>query len=492
MSVRGSQASVAAFTLVVGILGVAAAVGLSSGVQASLRWTIYLLFVPFALLFMLRARSAAVKAAALLVPFYYLEDIFIMHRDIAGIRTSISLPIALVFLAGLLVRRGEYPGLKKYRAPWLILLGLAFIAALRHWGTMNWELETEVFIRCYLEGLLFFVLGLGLFRSTDDVVKLLVVFFSIGVGFTFLHFDFALTGTTLFTPTPDAIDPDVVWRYGGPLTNPNNLACFYAMFAPGALILGMNQRNRPLAVLTLLAVVSMAGSLVLTGSRGGMLSASFAVFTALVLAGRRLRSSRFVVPVVLTVAIVSYLLLTTVFVDLFIQSVDRLEERGLEDVRSVVWEATLDIIAENPLGLGLSYRPYMQELTTRKAGLFIASPHNIYLEFATSMGVAGFLAALALIGMVLRDGIRTILYGTGTRREQVILAALLTAMIGFMAAGMTEPVYVSGSKLNHTFWLICGAIVGMARRADVVRAEVVEPAVVAPVRAPLGMAPRAR
>ncbi|GMV40134.1 MAG: hypothetical protein AMXMBFR64_18500 [Myxococcales bacterium] len=456
---RVASAGPAMPLLVALTLGLSAAAALFLGVQSSVRWTVYLLFVPLTFLALFMSRSSAVRAFALFVPFLLLEDTVIAYRQVLGVGISVSQPVALVVLASVALRDRTFPRLGRYGVLWLLLFAIGIVAMVPSWGSADFALAVDRFRRSYLEALVYFVLGIAIARTPLDARRLLWVFIGVGGVFAALHFQFVLTGEEFLTPPKSEADPMLHWRYASPLGNPNNLACYYAMFMPGALLIGVTERRRLVSLVAFAVAVAMAGSLVLTASRGGLLATGFSLLLMIALLGQGARGRGRVLPVLLTALIAAYLLLTTVFADQLTQSVERYQERGLEDVRTELWRHTIGIIAENPFGLGLAHTHYMEALTSRTLGFLYASPHNIYLEFLTSIGVQGFLVVVLLLGRVIRAGMRALPIAGRTNR--VTLASLLTAMMAMLAAGMTEPVYFTGVKLNHVFYGVVGGLVGL-------------------------------
>lgn len=471
---RATSAGPVVPLLVALMLGLVAAAALFSGVQASVRWTVYLLFVPLAFFGLFVSRSSTLRAIALFAPFLILEDTLIAYREVFGVRISVSQPVALVVFASVALRDRAIPRLGRYGTLWLLLFGVAVLAMVPSWGSSDFALAIDRFRRSYLEALLYFVLGIAIARTSLDARRLLWVFVAIGAVFAVLHFQFAVTGNPVLSPPKADLDPTRHWRYGGPLANPNNLACYYAMFMPGALLIGLTERRRLVSVVAFAAAVAMAGSLVLTASRGGLLATGFSILLMIALRGQGARGRGRALPVALTVLIAAYLLLTTAFTDQLTQSVERYQERGLEDVRTELWQRTVDIIIENPFGLGLAHTYFMRELASRTMGFLYASPHNIYLELLTSIGVQGFLVVGLLLGSVIRAGLGAL--RLAGRVDRVTVAAFVTAMMAFLAAGMTEPVYFSGVKLNHVFYGVAGALVGLVAQVEAAAALAPRPA----------------
>lgn len=464
MNVRPSSASPAVALAIALVLGTLLSLALFAGIQISLRWTVYILIVPIGFAALFLSRSPLLRFIALLVPLLVVEDTLIYYREAMGLRLSVSQPLAVVIFASAAMRNpGGLARLGRYGIAWAMIILFAALAALRGWGSADWPLEQDRLVRWYVEGLLYFVLGMAIVRRPADGRLLLWVLGGVGVLFALLHFQFALTGSSELSPAPTNFETTRQWRYGGPLLNPNNLACYQAMFIPTLLVLALSSRRLVGLGAFGMAAAGLGGSLVLTGSRGGLLSALFAVVMLLAFVQRRRGSGGVLIPVVATVMFTAYHMLTALVPDLFAQSVERYQERGLEDVRTVLWEYAADMVVENPLGLGLAHTHFVDELVLRSQGLYFASPHNIYLGTMTTIGLQGFAALALLVGGVFVGADRALRSGRLNRSEHLTIAALLAAMTGFMASGVTEPVFYNSMKLHHVFFLVMGAVVAMSR-----------------------------
>ena len=464
MTVQSARSSSLVHLALAALGATAVAVALSVGIDTNLRWTIYLLFVPIFFGGLFFTRSSLIIATVLIVPFVLLEGSYISYRYFFGVRTSVSLPIVLLFLLGHVSRERKLPEMGKYRALWFIVLAILGLELVPHLTCPDLEIALLRLQQSYVEGAVWFVAGLALFRTEIDFRRLLWVLILTGVALSFLHYTFVVTGTPVLDPVIAKRAESADWRYGGPLANPNNLAAYYAMFLPGTVLLAFVERRRLLKMLALVAAVCMAPSLFLTASRGGLLTAAVSVVLMFALARTQSGKGLALFPLIALVMAATYYLLVTRFADFFALSVERLQERGLEDVRTELWAVTIDMIVANPLGLGLSYTHFAEEIITNRPGMFYSTPHNIYLEFATVSGIPGLIAMLALVFSVFRDGLRGIVSRVVPRRDRGVMLAMLTALVAFLMAGNTEPVYFNGPKLNHIFWLVAGAVVVAWRR----------------------------
>jgi O-antigen ligase len=438
--------------------GVAAA--LFFGVNTNLRWTIYLLFVPLGFAALFAMQTTWPKLAVLLGGSLLLEGGAISFRPVGPITVGLSLPIVLLLLASRYRQVGS-PRLGRYAWLWAALLATAAIALLRHVGEIDFEAQARRAQWLYAEGFLFFVLGMFILRTFDDVRALLWVLVGVGVAFSVLHFIYLSTGEALLAPIVEQT-ADTQWRYGGPLGNPNSLAAYYVLTIPAILMLLLVERRWLVRALLLGGASMIVPSLVLTASRGGTISALLTVSVVLVLAMVRGRRLSFVLPTLIVVGLVTHHLVTTQFGEAFQMTVERFEEKGLEDMRSVVWEKTIDIVTETPGGIGFSYSSFMSELVTRVPTLAFSNPHNTYLEFAVTLGVHGLLIVLLILAAIYRDTFRALTTQGLPQREQYLILALLGSVLGFMFAAVTEPIY-DVARLSHLWWFLLGALLDCSR-----------------------------
>jgi O-antigen ligase len=174
---------------------------------------------------------------------------------------------------------------------------------------------------------------------------------------------------------------------------PNQLAGFLALLLPIVAGAFLDER-RPLRGLSLLpGIVTMA----LTGSLGGWvaLACGAVAFSALALTRSRGRG--------LVTALGTGAAALVVALFLWTPLLSKLSGSHSLAVRAIYWQATGRIIAQAPvLGVGLDnwqehYFPLKSDLQqeSKKA-------HNDYLQILAEMGLLGFLAFAAIIGMGLR------------------------------------------------------------------------------------------
>ena len=137
------------------------------------------------------------------------------------------------------------------------------------------------------------------------------------------------------------------------------------------------------------------------------------------------------------------------------KSLERLA--GVSDtVRLEIWGATLELLKDFPMGVGLTSKIFAEELNRVHPGFFFANPHSIYLGVMVQTGVLGFLAMATLVGGALSRGLYTV-RESARRYYSPLYAIPAIGILVFLCGGITEPIFSNGHKLNHLFWILIGA-----------------------------------
>jgi putative inorganic carbon (HCO3(-)) transporter len=436
------------------LIGTAVGYALSAGITISTRWTTYLLIVPFAFTFVFAIRSPVLQVSALLIPLLVLENSLISFRRIGPLVVGISLPILIVLYLSWFRRGHRLPPLGGMLRAWLLFLSITLFSSLANLD--DFATEFFFFQTLYLEGFFYFLLPLLAFRNLEDLRHVGWVLLGVALLFAGFQAFFLQTGIPILQPTFD-VSHAQEWRYGGPLGNPNSLADFYAMLIPTLLVLLVVEQSGLRRAILLAIGAALVGAIILTGSRGGML-AGFAGAVGTVLFLRAQGKKRlFAIPIILLMGVGGYLLVESIFGEYLVLTVERMD-RAMEDVRFEIWSVTLDIIADNPLGIGLSPEHYIEQVSRHRAGFFFASPHNLYLGLAANIGIPGLLAFLLLVFAAIWRGLVALNQSTNPREFQLLLLPMGMVLV-FLVGAFTEPIYANGHKLNHLFWFAVGTLV---------------------------------
>jgi O-antigen ligase len=259
-------------------------------------------------------------------------------------------------------------------------------------------------------------------------------------------------------------------RATGSFAHPNTLATFEALALPGALALALKgpPRMRPFA---LAAVVVIFAGLALSLSRGGLLAVAGALTMMLVWAPFRRT-------VLVAVAIVVVLAAGGANPFGEVQQVEVVTSRlqsisysaeGV-DPRFRVWEATPQIIGDNPVfGTGENSFPD----TAQRYGLFVLGrrtstfehAHNIPLTIGAELGLVGLAALAWLTFALIRALVRG--YRGSSPDERGLVLALAAAFLALALQGMVDYTLRSAAIVAVIFVLLaCVAVLSGLRPAD--------------------------
>jgi O-antigen ligase len=185
------------------------------------------------------------------------------------------------------------------------------------------------------------------------------------------------------------------------------------------------------------AAVIMIASIILTGSRGGMIGlfasiVSVGVFSALQKAGDR-STDRALSPAAVMGAGFALMMLTVVFV-VFLGGTDPLlrsagVSSGVGDFtsgRMEFWQTAIRIFLSHPIiGVGLDGFGAAYSIYDLSSGAFrIEQAHNDYLQILADAGLLGFSCVAGFIFLLMRDGITRIREASSGFRRGAAIGAL--------------------------------------------------------------------
>lgn len=433
---------------------------LVEGSATSVRWSVYLLIGPLAFLGLFFSRNRAVLTAALFLPLFLFEGTLISQRPFGPVRIGISNAVFLVVFASVLFQ-GRVPQLKGYGAALVVLVASAFMSAVAAVGDAS--VQFAGFQSHYLEGAGYFALGTCLWRNEQDVHQGVRALVACGIVLAGLQFIFYWSGAAWLTPDRTAASAEVAWRYGGPIGNPNSLADLFAMIMALALVPAVVANRMRSRLLGASLAILFAWSIFLTGSRGGTMTAVAAAGLAMLAGTIRTRRGTAAVLAIILLSVAISGVSDGLFPEVYQQSIDRWQTKGLEDVRTAIWASTTGIIQDSPLGIGHDPYDFMSRLSMQDPLHEFANPHNIYLSIAVVSGIPALLAFLYLLIRVIWRSVAA-LAAPLDHRAFGLRGAVLLSIIVFAIGGMTEPIFDSGMKLNHFFWFLMGTAVWFERR----------------------------
>jgi len=435
------------------LLGVACVLGLAlaQGTALSVRWTVYLFIVPFAMVILTQVRSSYILFLALLGPLILLENSLISMRPLGPIYVGLSLPLTLLLL-GIGWSRNAVPlPDSKIILLWLVIIALAGIGLGRE--TENLQMAGRLYQTLYIQGGLLLLLGRVLITGVGDLENLAKALITVALICAMLQLLFLRTGVPYLQPTYNEFQlGQATWRYGGPLGNPNSLANLFAISGSLLLLLFFDTKNRVRRYLIGALGVTLISATFITGSRGGNISMLFGLICVLAFIRGRSPWRVWALPLL---AVTALLAAQAIFPETMNKSFERLT--GASDtVRMEIWAATVELLAEFPMGVGLTSEVYATELNRIRPGFFYANPHSIYLSVIVHMGFLGFLTMATLVGRGLSDGLLTVRL-SGIKSFRPLYAIPAIGLLVFLCGGITEPLFSNGHKLNNVFWLLLGA-----------------------------------
>jgi O-antigen ligase len=257
---------------------------------------------------------------------------------------------------------------------------------------------------------LFFSVTLTLLDSAKRLRRMVTVLTIFGFIFAFFAI---LQGVLSPTKIYGIYERQFAQPYGS-FVNRHNFAAYMEMLValPLALLLtGVVKRDQRLLYLT--AIVLMAVSLFLSGSRGGLI-ALIAELILLVMLTTPVRGTK---KVIVRLALAAALLVAVVAGTILVggeSSLTRIAETASsKDVttnRTHIWTVTIDVIKQNlPFGAGLGAFGVAYTPTDNSSGLERAEQaHNDYLQTLSDAGVVGLIIGGAFLFLLIRTAFRNV------------------------------------------------------------------------------------
>lgn len=212
----------------------------------------------------------------------------------------------------------------------------------------------------------------------------------------------------------------------GPYADHSNYAGLMELLSPLPLALALSTSRAGVRAFCSLAALWMAASVVLCGSRGGVLAlvAEAAVMAILLLHryGRRRMAKRIAVFAAVAILLIALITPRHVIASLWALH-SPLTASGAGD-RLAITRDTFSMLREKPLlGWGLGSFPVVYpQFRSFATEYFVNQAHNDYAQAWTEMGLLGFCVVLLFLALLFRAGIRNAL---DTRRDLLAMAALV-------------------------------------------------------------------
>jgi len=219
------------------------------------------------------------------------------------------------------------------------------------------------------------------------------------------------------------------WIYG-PYVNHNHYAGLMEMLTPIPLVLSLTRlASSKVRMAAATAAAVMAGTIFLSGSRGGMLAIAAELIVVAVLLTKQQRGLRTAVGIGLFLAIVLTMLVWIGGPELSkrIATMGPAHTDLTSDLRNGINHDGLRMFVRRPvLGWGLGTFPVVYpEFRSFYTNFFVNAAHNDYLQLLVEMGLLGFATMIWLLIVVYRTAIKKLGNWTGDISGAVALACLL-------------------------------------------------------------------
>lgn len=215
----------------------------------------------------------------------------------------------------------------------------------------------------------------------------------------------------------------------GSFVNRHNFAAFIEMSLAvplGLMLTGAIERDKKLLYIT--AIVLMGSSLLLSGSRGGLIAMLAAVFLLIVLTTQGRGAKMIALKAALSVLMLAAVIGGAVFVGgetSFTRFAETASSNDISTDRAHIWSVTTNVIAANlPFGAGLgafgqAYTPYDNFNGLER----VEQAHNDYLQVLSDAGIVGVLLGGMFLFLLFREARRNIRVTNAFRRGVAIGAA---------------------------------------------------------------------
>jgi len=324
---------------------------------------------------------------------------------------------------------------------------------------LNIEEEFIAFQVYVLWAIIFMLYGIQVRQlQSYSQITLERIFAIITIGVSFLHMFSLFTGSNIEFVRSDAVvwktDVTRYFRYSGLFGNVN----IQSAFLVGGMTFGMFLYNRKSSlqdtIIGASAFVAGLVSCVMSGSRASFLASMLLVFMFIFYNRKRLNE---IMHFIIGVGVASMALAATQasnIVTFFNRSIKRIDAKDSYDQRLELWECTVDLIPDYPLGMGIHYQGYWNNIESCLGGR-AANPHNSILDFAVHQGIPGLLIVSICLFFLCRKQLKLLF--NGEKDEYASNIFFLTIVLFF---GMSEAFIFNLNKLHLIYFFIIGITVG--------------------------------
>lgn len=268
--------------------------------------------------------------------------------------------------------------------------------------------------------------ALGLFFSVSlvyiDSVSRLRRMTTLFVIFGFIYAFYAILQSVL---SPDKIygiyKPQTATPFGS-FVNRHNFAAVIEMAVSiplGLMFTGAVSRDKRL--LYVVAIALMSASLLLSGSRGGLVALLSGIIFLVIITSRARGRKNLVLKVAMSILLVVAAVGGAIFVGgetSLTRFADTAASQNVTSNRTRIWSVTLKVIAGNlPLGAGLgAFVTAYPEHDTASGLERVDQAHNDYLQIVADAGIPGLIIGALFVFLLFREGRRSIAVANTFRR----------------------------------------------------------------------------
>jgi O-antigen ligase len=250
-------------------------------------------------------------------------------------------------------------------------------------------------------------------------------------------------------------------RIGGLFDQPNDLGAFLAMYTPIGLVTALFLTNGMLRYAVLWGLYVGSWALLYTQSRAALVALPLGILTILFRSGRAgLGFIGLVLAVVIwvfpeTLPEQATARFETTYVEKGLPGAkEQLEDSAANRVK--IWTGAVEMITQNPLGVGLAQFPQQIGRYAKLSGP-ARDAHNFYLLVCAELGVVGLLVLLMMLWRVL-----TIAWTVSRRSTDALIQPVGLGMLACVLA--TIVVNFFGSRLmtlqvSTYFWVLAAILV---------------------------------
>lgn len=327
--------------------------------------------------------------------------------------------------------------------PILKLFYVLFLA----WGLFSVYISVDQMLaiaywRNYLAGFIILSFSLFVLKDVQDVKKLLNIIILWGVILAIIEFSIliSLGGITAGLMKIFFTKNLLATSWG----KSNYLATFFVLIIPIAAGYFLATKNTKLKIYLSLSLVLMFSAILLTLSKGGILS----LVVAMIIFLSRAIKVKTLVPILIVLVIITIVLLLNPLTYVIFEGLTKLENTFSTMTRINFYKDVWNIILENPLtGIGLGNLGFYAKFQISGS----ASAHNLFLGLVGETGIVGAILFLSILFLSFKHILKNYLK-ENNERLKVFKWSLISAFTGVMIHSMIEPNF-EGFQFNAIFWL---------------------------------------